>query len=371
MPQEMNTSSVTTTNMTDNVPNYSVATMSPDSASGQNETEWINNKASQYLGYYKSIPELHSAINSFSTWIVGKGYEANDSETQVILDHISGWGEDTFNSVIWNLLIQKKVYGDAFCEIIRDEESGTIINLKPLDPAKIKIIANDKGIIKRYEQMNMIGKNGKVVQKFTPKEILHLCNDRICDEIHGVSIIQACENVILMKNEIMDDWRTILHRNVVPVRFLEVNTDDPLELAKIKLQYENAIKNKEVILIPKGTVSISTDAVNSNTIINPLPFMNYLDDFFYRAMGIPKVILGGGQDFTEASSKISLTSYSQFWKREQIELAADFLNQVGIQIKLKESVNIQNDLLSDEAKDANSMALSKPGEMTAQGAFNQ
>ena len=368
---DRNIASATTTNMTDNVPNYSVASAYTDASLGQKETEWINPKASQYLGYYKKIPELHSAINSFATWIVGKGYETEDAETQVVLEHITGWGEDTFNSIIWNLLIQKKVYGDAFAEIIRDEESGELINLKPLDPSKMKIIVDEKGMILRYEQMEMIGKEGKMLQKFEPEDILHLCNDRIADEIHGVSIIEACEAVILMKNEILDDWKTVLHRNVVPVRILEVDTDDLTKIAEIRVKYETAIKNKEVIIVPKGTVSITTDGGTANAIINPLPFMNYLDDFFYRALGVPKVILGGGQDFTEASSKISLVSYEQFWNREQTELAADLWNQIGFKIKLNKSVSIQNDLLTDESKDSNSMNLTKPSEMTAQGAMNQ
>ena len=367
---ERNVNSITTTDMTTNVPAYSVATVTPDSATGMKETEWLNTKASQYFGYYKKIPELHSAINSFATWIVGKGYEADDAKTKILLEHVLGWGEDTFNSIIWNLLIQKKVYGDAFAEIIRDDD-GDILNIKPLDPAKMKIIADEKGIILRYEQLNMIGKEGKLVHKFEPEDILHLCNDRVADEIHGVSIIEACEQVILMKNEIMDDWKTVLHRNVIPVRILEVDTDDVTKIAEIRVKYETAIKNKEVIIVPKGTVSITTDGGVANAIINPLPFMNYLDDFFYRALGVPKVILGGGQDFTEASSKISLVSYEQFWSREQTELAADLWNQIGLKIKLNKSVSIQNDLITDESKDANSMALTKPSEMTAQGAVNQ
>lgn len=366
---EMNLSSAMTTEMKSNVPAYSVAPMNSDSATGAEETEYLNAKASQYLGYYRKIPELHSAITSFATWIVGQGYETEDEETRVIIEHITGWGEDTFNSIIWNAIIQKKIYGDCFIEIIRDKETGNLINLKPLDPAKIKIIVDKKGIIKRYEQIGGIGKD--VIETFQPNEILHLCNDRICDTIHGISIIEACENVILMKNEIMDDWKTVLHRNVVPVRIIEVNTDNEDEIKEIRKKYEIAIKNKEVIIVPKGSVSITSEAGIGNAVLNPLPFMNYLDDFFYRALGVPKVILGGGQDFTEAASKISLTSYSQYWKREQNEFAADIWNQLGIKIKLKESVNIQNDLLSDESKDANSMALTKPGEMSGMGAFNQ
>ena len=348
--------------MKDNVSNYSVASISTDAATGMTETEWMNTKATQYLGYYKKIPELHTAINSFATWIVGKGYETESFEDKIILEGINGWGEDTFNSVIWNMLVQKKIYGDAFAEIIRAED-GTLLNLKPLDPSKIKIVVNEKGIILRYEQMNVQGRDGKVVQTFEPNEILHLTNDRVADEIHGISIIEACEAIILMKNEIMDDWKTVLHRNVVPVRIIEVDTDDPTKITEIKTKYETAIKNKEVIIVPKGTVSISTDGSVANAIINPLPFMNYLDNFFYQALGVPKIILGGGQEFTEASSKIAYLSYEQVYVREQTEFMADLWNQVGLKVKLNKPVSLQNELLTDNSKDG--QGATQPNDMMA------
>lgn len=353
-----------TTNMTNNVPNYSVASVNPDSATGLNETEWINTKASQYFGYYKKIPELHAALTAFATWIVGKGYKTSDSATQAILDHITGWGEDTFNSIIWNLMVQKKVYGDAFAEIIRDADTGTLINLKPLDPAKIKIIADEKGIIKRYEQMSAVGNKGKVVQKFQPKEILHLCNDRVVDEIHGTSIIESVEQVILMKNQAMDDYNAVLHRNVVPVRIIEVDTDDEAEITKIRTKYETAIKNKEVIIVPKGAVSITTDGTIAGAIVNPMPFINYLDDFFYRALGVPRVVMGGGQEFTESSSKISYLSYSQIYTREQTEFMADIWNQLYLRITLEKPISIQNELITDENKDSGQLGT-QANELTA------
>ena len=71
-------------------------------------------------------------MNALATWSLGRGFET-DPDTQAILDGITGWGEDTFNSILWNMLVTKKVMGDAFAEIIRSDETGEIINIKPLD----------------------------------------------------------------------------------------------------------------------------------------------------------------------------------------------------------------------------------------------
>lgn len=363
---EKNVGSVSTTNMENNVPAYEVASAQTDAATGQKETEYINTKASQYLGYYKNVPQLNVSIKNFATWIVGKGYEAEDPATSALLDNITGWGEDTFNSIIWNLMICKKIYGDAFAHIIRDSKTGKLLNIKPLDPSVMKIVADERGIILRYEQTGKTDQTkGQVVKNFKPNEILHLCNDRVADEIHGTSIIEACESVILMIQQILNDYSKVLHRNVVPVRVMEVDTDDPTKINELKAQYELNVKNGgELIMVPKGTVSFSSDGSITAAIVNPMPFLNYLDNFFYQVLGVPKIILGGGQEFTEASSKIAYVSYEQVYVREQTEFIADLWNQCQIKIKLNKPVSLQNELITDNTKDSGQMGF-QPNDMQA------
>ena len=39
----------------------------------------------------------------------------------------------------------------------------------------------------------------------------------MADEAHGTSVVDAVEDIILGRNEMMTDWRRILHRNVEPL----------------------------------------------------------------------------------------------------------------------------------------------------------
>ena len=147
---ELDINKTSRTDLTNSYDDYSVNAQVIDEAGEQNETEWNFPDANTHLGYYKSIPELKKAIDSLSIWTVGKGVQANDFDS-VIIENWKGWGEDTFQSIMENLIVQKKVFGDAFAEIIRND-NGTIINLKPLNPSSMSIIVNDKGMIIRYEQ---------------------------------------------------------------------------------------------------------------------------------------------------------------------------------------------------------------------------
>lgn len=358
---DTNISKATASDMTNKVTDYSVGAKSTDAATGQKETEYMNSKASQYLGYYKTIPELKKAIDALATYTCGKGWTTDD-RTNIILGHITGWGEDTFNSISWNLFVQKKVYGDAFAEIIRSEKTGELINLKPLDPSAMKIVVDDKGIIKRYEQTNKTPEGSQKILKFKPQEILHLCNDRIADEIHGVSIIEACEWVIKARNEAMEDQKKLMHRNVKPIIFFKLDTDDQTKIDTFIQKMDNCVNKGENIYVPKGNVEFEILSVPANATLNPNPWIQYLENFFYQAVGVPKVILGGSQELTEATAKIAYLTFEQIYKREQTEFEADVWNQLGIKIKLNTPTSLKNELLSDESKDETT-GIMKPSEM--------
>ena len=333
-----------TTDMTSRVDDYSVDAAITDAAGNQLETVWTNDRWSQQLGYFKKIPELNRAITALAIWAAGKGYTTNTA-TEVLLENITGWGEDTFTSIMINLLKVKKIAGDAFAEIIRNPETRTLINLKPLDAGNIRVIVNPQGIIKRYEQVSKI--YGTINKKFEPNQILHLCNDRIADEIHGTSIIDVCENVILARNEMLSDRRKVLHRNVVPVRIIEVDSDNTAKIAALKKQYEDVINKGEVIIIPKGNVEIKD---SNPVIIDSLSDIRYLENFFYQAVGVPRVI-ATSEDYTEAGSKVGFLTFEPVYTNEQTQLEGDLWNQLAIRLQFNRPPSLGGALQRDEAKD--------------------
>lgn len=350
-------------NMTSSVSDFSVDAMQTDAATGQKETEWMNDKWPEYLGYYKKIPELKSSIDAKAVWTIGRGFKA-DNATTILLDNINGWGQDTFNSILKNMLVVRQISGDAFVEIIRNQETGTLINLKPLDPGSIKIIANEKGIIKRYEQVNKIAKPNKVIQTFQPKDMFHLTQDRVADEIHGTSKIESVEPIILARNEAVNDYKVVLHRNVKPVRIWHLDTDNDTKISKFITKVELMQDKTENIFVPKGAVIPELSAVPSNATLNPLPWIEYQSNFFFQAIGIPQIILGGSQEFTEATAKIAYLAFQQSVEEDQRDIEAQLWSQLAIKIELTFPASLENDLLSDEKKDAQPQAA-QPADTTA------
>lgn len=350
-------------NAESNVSNYSVPAINTDAASGLEETEFMWNNWSRYLGYYKKIPELKRAIDAKAVWTLGKGYKA-DIPTTVLLDHVIGYGEDTFNTVLKNMLVTMHINGDAFAEIVR-AENGTLINVKPLDPGTMKLIVDKKGVIKRYEQMSKTGKDGKIVNTFKPNEILHFVYNRIADEIHGISIIESVEECILRRNEALADWKKALHRNVKPLIMFKLSTDDEAKINNFISKMDKAVDKGENVYIPgEEAVKFEIISVPANATLNPMPWIEYNEDFFYKAVGVPSIILGGSKEFTEATAKISYLVFQQDVEESQLYIETQLFEQLGLKIELEFPASLQNELLSDEKKDSNSMAPIKPQEMS-------
>ena len=325
---------------------YSVDPLSTDAGGDQKEYTYQNTDWSQYYGYYLTIPEFKTAVDAKAIWTLGAGFEA-DELTMMHLDSFRGNGKDSFNSILKNMIKVKTVGGDSFAEIITGDDD-IIINLKPLDPESMVIVHDRKGRIKRYEQ---VSKTKTPNKKFKPEQIFHLSHDRVADEIHGTKILKALEWLILARNEAMNDWKRVLHRNVDPVNIFHLDTDDTTEIAAFKTKMDAARGSGENMYIPKGAVEVEAGGVAPNATLNPLQWINQLNDYFFQAVMVPQILFGNAKDFTDASGKIVYLAYEQSVKAEQLYIEEQVLNQLNFEISLTFPASLQNDLISGDNKD--------------------
>jgi len=336
---EFNSNATTTTDLTHSVKSFSVASQTLDSVTGQQKESYYDYpNASKQLGYYKTIPEYKKAIDALATWTVGKGFTTSPT-TEATFDFVKGWGEDSIHSILWNLIVLKKACGDSFAEIIRDENGG-LNNLKPLWTGDMRVVVGRNGIIKRYEQ-----RMGGKITKFKPSEILHLVNDRVGNEIHGTACIDACKWVIDARNEALEDARKIQHRKL-SLGVLYIDGDDDTKTQHIMDKYQDAVKNGEILVLPKEVAEIRDTGV---TIDNPIQWITYLENFFYQAVGIPRVI-ATSENFTEASSKVGYLTFEPIYTREQTDLEKDLWMQVGIKLSFNRPPSLAGMMQDSEEK---------------------
>ena len=363
MPGNLNIDNAISTNMSSLVDDITVPTRETDGVTGSKETTWFNDKWSQYLGYYKQIPELKIAIDMRAIWTVGKGFTA-DPYTSTLLDGVTGWGNDTFDTIINNLVVARRIGGDSYAEIIRDDQ-GFLLNIKPLDPGTIRHVVNDKGILIRYEQWSK--KGDKVIHKFKTGDILHLVNKRVADEIHGTSDIEALEPIIKANNESFLDVQQLQHRHVKPRFAFKIDTDNSTKIAAFQAKMDAIVNKGENIVIPQGSVEFELIAVPSNATLNPLPWRQHLRDYFYQVVGIPQIILGSSGEFTESTAKIAYLAFEQSVKAEQRDIEAQLWNQLFMKVEFEFPASLQNELLDDRNKDGNNatQTVGQPADLQA------
>jgi len=351
--------------MTNVVKDVEIAALSTEGITNQKETRYQNSLWSTYYGIYRNVASVKSAIDMRAIWTVGKSYKTPDAKTEIILEGIKGYGNDTFNSILKNMIVTRRIGGDAYAEIIRAEgKDGQIINIKPLDPGSIVIVTNKAGIIKRYEQTKKVGKK-TMYQKFATKDIFHLVNKRVADGILGISDIEAIQKIVLADNESFDMQKKVVRRFGVPRFLFHLKTDNQTKITEFMKKADAATNKGENLTVGADAVKAELLAVPSQASMNILPWREHLSRYLYRVVGIPSIIIGGGgETFTESSAKISYLAFQQSVEDEQKDLEDAIWNQLYLKVELEFPATMQNELISDEGKDAAQGAEIQPSDTT-------
>jgi len=354
--------SAVASNLASAMTDFAVDAQRTDGPSDQKESRWFNDKWSTHFGYYtdEKVPEITAVIDGKSSWTVGKGFKA-DEVTTMLLDTIKGNGFDTFNTILENVMRTMLIGGNFYAHIIRDEEEN-LINLKPLDPQVMVNIAAADGMITHFEQISKVA--GKKPRRYKAEEIFYLQRNRVADEIHGRGIIQKLKLIMDMKNEAMADNRKAMHWNVIPRWKHKLKTEDPVEIAAYKAKMDAATGSGENIYEPFDISEGELITVPPNATLNPLAWIGYLDNLFYETAGVPKIVLGGSGEFTEASAKIAYLAFQQGVEEEQLFIEEQVLSQLNLVIELEFPASLENELLSDNKKDKETGAA-KPSDTTA------
>lgn len=318
----LNLSNATTTDFTNQVPDFIVESKSLDAANSDgSETYVYFDKAAECFGYYFNHPQVSSPINSLATWSVSRGWETEDRILEQELKHVTGMGKDTFETIMWNHEATKLIVGDAFVEVIR--RNNIIINMIPISPERVKVVVKGTRII-RYEIWN----GSKWVNK-KPEQILHSQNKRIGDQVHGTSLIQSNKKVIDALLEANADERTIKHRDKA-LGIVYYKTNNTGKISYANTQIEKAVKNGEMVGLPEDTAKIEPYPSRSSE--DRQSWLQYLENLNYQTGGVPRSI-ATSDGTSEVGGKMGHVIFEPIYTKEQVDLEGDLRVQQQIEIK--------------------------------------
>ena len=367
----MDINKVTTQAMTQQLSALSDPSQDLDSPSSSGEMTWQNDDWAKWNGYYRTNRGGTKAkIDKFAMWAVGKGFNA-DEETKKILGDIRGFGKDSFNSIMENMIRVKKTNGDAYSHVIRAKTikekiknvassftlglvryapgTGKLLNLKPLNPGRIRTVVGDDGMLIRYEQLD--AKRENIVATLDPNEVFHLMNDREGDEFHGISVYESMAEKLDKIQQLDNDMATVFHRYVMPLMKFTLDTDDETKVAAFKAKAKTALEGGDPLFIPMGAVEADALSIPQYATLDPLSWRGAWSQDAVMDIGIPELVLGRASGITEASAKIVYLSFQQTVEDEQREDEEQLLLQLGIELKYEFPARIEENLGEDEGKD--------------------
>jgi hypothetical protein len=329
-----------------------------EGVSAQEETKWSNPKCVEYWGIFNACPEFKSAVLMKAIWNVGRGYTA-DMRTQVILSHITGWGKETFDDILFNMDVCRKVFREAYAEIIRDPETGILLNLKVLDNITMDNVVGKDGILKRFEQKTS---DGKII-KFKPEDIFYLPQDKLSSQAHGISVIDSLKTTILAEYEGFADEKALMHISSRPLIIFKLKTDDQPTIDAFKAKMDKAIaEGHNALYVPFDENAVMVDVIQVNPSQVIFQYQQARANKFYRGLGLPLCIFGQSGS-TESGGKIEYTGHQQVWEYEQRFIEAQVKEQLGLEINLISPISLMDDLQTDQAKDKNQGLSFEPAEM--------
>lgn len=322
----------------------------------------------QWHGIYRNVAELASVTDIEARWIVGKKLIMSDA-TKKIVDRFRGNGKQTFRDILINILRVSLFNGDSYTWAPRDK-AGRLLNLKMLDPGTIRVEADGMAVIKKYVQVAQKNTSSQItmptdqeeLDSWEPKEIFHIMNDAIADEIHGIPNSEKLLTIIKMRQQGMSDTSVIHHRYGKPTFFYEANTDDEAEMEKIKNTIDLAVKNFENVVVPKDTLtSIERTATPQFSSLDTLPWQKFLRSYFTEASNVPDLVRGKSDEVSLAAGKLNYLGFKEKIIFKQIAFSEQLKMQLGLEIEFPEPQEIDLEIAKtgQEVRDRNNAKETK------------
>lgn len=342
---------------------YKVSPWDTDASSG---TEYrYTGSWRTWHGYYRSNETFAAIVDKLTSWVIGRGIKFKSKKDEERVKKIHGIGKDTFTSILKNAIRVAVINGDSFAEKI--ESRGLfglgkgLINLKPLNPGSLTIVVDGFNMIKKYEQIGIVNRKSQVVDDYSPEEIFHLSFGRIADEVHGVPLAEKMETILKAEREGFLQTKVLMRRHVQPVLVISTGTDVTSEVTALKTKIDNAYRDTENVFVPEDTIkkieSISTPQFST---IDPIPWLRSLKRSMVTAGGVPEVVMGWGEETTEASSQVIYLAYEQTISDMQLEVEEQVLAQLGIEIELEFPASLEEIMSKKEKKDGNAKVAKNP-----------
>jgi hypothetical protein len=262
----------------------------------------------KYKDLYTFVPYIKAAIDVTVNLAISNGFELDGGDDKV-QEWLTDWLDEqnilrTLRMVATDML----VFGNAFLEICRDEDTGEIAWLKGLDPVYMRPRRDAYGNVFGYIQLLTMP---PVV--FTAQDMVHFkwgAKSWWFENAFGTSLLRPLLKIQALINQFENDMATICHTYTKPMLVIKAGTPEkPLgddKVGELMGMFQN--RKPATDLFVRGDVLV--EPIPSMTKdINVEFWLNYLYKEREAVLGVPKIFLGESEGANRATADVVMQEY--------------------------------------------------------------
>jgi hypothetical protein len=280
----------------------------------------------KYKDLYTFTPYIKASIDVTVNLAISNGFELEGGEDQV-REWLSNWlDEQNILETLRIIATDMLVFGNAYLEMCRNEETGKIEWLKALDPVHMRVRRDAYGQVLGYIQLLTFP---PVV--FASDEICHFkwgAKSWWYESAYGTSLLRPLLKIQALIDQLEDDMAVIVHTYAKPMLVVKAGTPErPWTDAQLQ-QLVEAFRDRKPAtdVFVRGDVEV--DVVPSLTKdVNVTFWLDYLLRQREAVLGVPKIFLGYSEGTNRATAEIIMQEYVTRLRMMQ-EIIGDTLETV-------------------------------------------
>ncbi|MEM3789237.1 MAG: phage portal protein, partial [Candidatus Bathyarchaeia archaeon] len=268
----------------------------------------------KYKDLYTFTPYIKAAIDVTVNLAVSNGFELEGGEDEA-REWLTEWlDEQNILQTLRIVATDMLVFGNAYLEICRDENTGKVIWLKPLDPVHMRVRRDAYGNVFGYIQLLTFP---PVV--FEAKDIVHFkwgAKSWWYESAYGTSLLRPLLKIQALIDQLEDDMAIIVHTYAKPMLVVKAGTPERPFTDQQLRQLVEAFRDRKPAtdVFVRGDVDV--EVVPSLTKdVNITWWLDYLYTQREAVLGVPKIFMGKSEGTNRACySKDTYVLTEDGWK---------------------------------------------------------
>ncbi len=262
----------------------------------------------KYKDLYNFTPYIKAAIDVTVNLAISNGFELDGGDEKVRQWLMDWLDEQNILHTLRIVATDMLVFGNAFLEICRNEDTDEIAWLKPLDPVEMRVRRNEYGDVFGYIQLLTFPPVA-----FEAQDMVHFrwgAKSWWYEFSYGTALLRPLLKTQALLDQLESDLSVICHTYTKPMLVVKAGTAErPFSDAQLQSLMEAFRDRKPATdVFVRGDVVV--DVIPSMTKdVNIQFWLDYLYKQREAVLGVPKIFLGESEGSNRATADVVMQEF--------------------------------------------------------------